>query len=266
MWLVTERMAKGEIQSQYFSDPSPLPGISAGHFDQMDAFTMEVFGNEHERSHQIFFYVVCPPLFIKGKLIRGIAHTNGADYLLTKFSWLSDFFDVVANSMWSSFPWTSRSPGIFSLYPCADRERWFRERYPQRAEQQIIPLQDSDFLNERWFTPRTSDKTIDILCVARPSKSKNLPLVAEASKTVAKELSRTITLCIAPGKSPDEFTEIESDIISSINDDLESSNVNLLVPRALRGGPQSLDRSAAWLRWNPDVTGYAAWAKGAMPR
>jgi hypothetical protein len=67
---------------------------------------------------------------------------------------------------------------LFSLYENPDRDRWFRQTYPERASKVLVPLQDNDHTNEYSMAPVPFVKRdTDVLCVSRMHDLKNTPVV-----------------------------------------------------------------------------------------
>lgn len=82
------------------------------------------------------------------------------------------------NSQWGAIPWSQASDGLFSLYENPDRDRWFRQTYPERASKVLVPLQDNDHTNEYSMAPVPFVKRdTDVLCVSRMHDLKNTPVV-----------------------------------------------------------------------------------------
>lgn len=177
-------MGRGDFQRhrQYFTNPTinkPLEEIYA----DLDAFTQEIFENEPHRFPTLSFYVILPPLFYEGRLIKGLYLSESVDLLNKVFPQIAPVFFSFAYSMWCAYPWSITADAYCKLYNNPSREAWFRKTYPERANKILIPLMDSDFTHEYLIAPRNvKQKDIDVLCVARLSEEKNLSVVAQALK------------------------------------------------------------------------------------
>ncbi|MBD2314867.1 glycosyltransferase family 4 protein [Desertifilum sp. FACHB-1129] len=177
-------MGRGDFQRhrQYLMNPDirkPLDEIYA----DLDAFTQEIFETDTERFSTISFYNLLPPLFYEGRFIKGIYFSESVDLLNKVFPQLAPVFFSFAYSMWCSYPWSTTADAYCKLYDNPSREAWFQKNYPDRAKKILIPLMDSDFTHEYLISPRNiAQKQIDVICVARLSEEKNLPIVAQALK------------------------------------------------------------------------------------
>jgi len=199
-------MPKGQYQRDYFANPwvHNTKSIEAIYKD-VDAFTMEYFGDEPEFVERIDFVTVLPPLGYDGQFIKGICFSQGVDYLYQLYPQLGQIFHSIANSQWGAIPWSRQADGLFTLYENPDRENWFPKAYPDRAHQVLVPLQDADHTHEYAMAPVPFVKRdIDVLCVARLHDLKNIPLIAAALK-VYREKYRPIrmTLILGLGKPLD---------------------------------------------------------------
>jgi len=124
---------------------------------------------------------VLPPLGYEGRFVKGIFFSQGTDFLHKLYPHLGKLFDSIGNAQWGAIPWSQASDGLFSLYENPDRERWFRQTYPERANKVLVPLQDADHTNEYSMAsvPFVKRDT-DVLCVSRMQDLKNIPMIAEA--------------------------------------------------------------------------------------
>jgi glycosyltransferase involved in cell wall biosynthesis len=96
---------------------------------------------------------------------------------------MAELFHVVAFSQGSSIiPTSLEAHALLMSYRNFEREMWFREQFPARRHQTLIPISDADFFNEQFFTPQHANKDIDILCITRLRPERNLPMLAAALK------------------------------------------------------------------------------------
>ena len=141
-----------------------------------------------------------PPLFYEGRFIKGIYFSEAVELINKLFPQLSSVFFSFTYSPGISYSW--ESPDAYSeLYKNPQRDKWFRETYPDRAHKPIIPLQDTDFINEYLISPRNVPaKDIDLLAVARLSEEKNLPIIAKALKVYRQKYpQKPIKLTVVTG-------------------------------------------------------------------
>ncbi len=171
-----------ERQRQYVSNPNidkPIEEIYA----DLDAYTYEIYENEPHRFDAVSFYVVLPPLWYEGQFIKGFYYSESVDLLNHILPDLSQYFFSLANAMGCAYPWSKTADVYSCMYQNPARENWFRQMNPDRGNKTLIPCQDADFLNEYLIAPRSVDrKDIDVLCVARISDEKNMPMIAQALK------------------------------------------------------------------------------------
>jgi len=175
-------MPKGRYQTEYFANPRIHTEKSIEQiYADVDAFTMEYFEDEPDFHDRIDFVVVLPPLGYEGKFVKGIFFSQGTDFLHKLYPHLGKLFHSIGNAQWGAIPWSQASDGLFSLYDNPDRERWFRQTYPERASKTIVPLQDADHTNEYSMAPVPFVKRdTDVLCVSRMQDLKNIPMIAAA--------------------------------------------------------------------------------------
>lgn len=177
-------MVRGEYERQqpYLHNPyiqKSLPEIYA----DLDAFTWEIFDDRPDRFDTVSFYVLLPPLYYEDRFIKGLYFSESVDLLQQNFPHLTHIFCSFAYAPGCSHPWASQADAYSSLYSNPDRESWFRATYFKKANKPLIPLQDTDFINEYIIAPQNvPDKDIDLLAVSRLSEEKNIPFIAQALK------------------------------------------------------------------------------------
>ncbi|MGB3535809.1 MAG: glycosyltransferase [Microcoleaceae cyanobacterium] len=177
-------MAQGnyEIYRQYISHPNINKSIEEIYAD-LDAYTYEIDRTESDRFDTVSFYVVLPPLNYQGKVIKGFYLSESVDLLNKVLPQLSQYFFSLGYAMGGSYSWSRTADAYSCLYKNPQRIAWFRRMYPDRKNKAFIPLDDTDFLNEYVIAPRpVKSKDIDVLCVARLSEEKNMPMIAKALK------------------------------------------------------------------------------------
>lgn len=195
-------MVRGNYDRQkpYLHTPKINKPIAEIYAD-FDAFSWEIFEDEPHRFDIASFYVLLPPLFYEGKFIKGIYFSEAVELISKLFPELSSVFFAFTYSPGISYSWAPIADAYSSLYKNPQREKWFRETYPDRAHKPIIPLQDTDFINEYLISPRNvPEKDIDLLAVARISEEKNLPAIAKALKVYRQKYPhKPIKLTVVTG-------------------------------------------------------------------
>lgn len=175
-------MPRGKHPHAYFQAAAmdkPIEDIYA----DLDSFTDEVFAEDRGRQSVMSTFILLPPVRYRDRVLKGILFTHGADLLVERLPRLKELFFVFAYSMWCSVPQSVHADGLFTLYPNADREAWFKRQHPTRAHQLWLPFEDADFFDHYRYAPdqpETRVRDIDVLCVARPDGIKNLPMFAAA--------------------------------------------------------------------------------------
>jgi glycosyltransferase involved in cell wall biosynthesis len=191
--------------TEYFHNPSinkPLAEIYA----DLDRYSYEYFGESDDaRLEVIDFIVPLPPLYYEGKFIKGIFFSQAVDWLIERFPQLPQFFHSLSYSMGCSYPWSLKADGLMVLYQNSDREAWFRQNSPDRANQILLPLEEPDFTNEYSIAPLPNlAKDIDLLSVSRFLDQKNLPFIAKALRIYRQKYSHApIRLTLIAGKNYD---------------------------------------------------------------
>ena len=195
-------MARGnyERHKPYLRNPHINKPIAEIYAD-LDAFSWEIFEDQPQRFDTVSFYVLLPPLMYEGKFIKGIYFSEGIELINKLFPGLSSVFHSFAYNPWIGYPWAPIADAYSSLYKNPQRDKWFRETYPDRAHKPTIPLQDCDFINEYWISPKNvPEKDIDLLAVARISEEKNLPTIAKALKVYRQKYpQKPIKLTVITG-------------------------------------------------------------------
>ncbi|MBY0404436.1 MAG: glycosyltransferase [Cyanobacteria bacterium] len=177
-------MPRGVYQNhEYFSNPhidKPLEAI----YQDLDLWTWEIFPESASSWPYIEWYEVLPPTWYEGAFVKGICFTNGADTLRQECPHLFDFFNVLAYSGWSAFPWSETADGYLMVYENPEREAWLRKRYPYTENKPILPYEGPcEFIHEYLFpSPMPQERDIDVLCVSRFQDLKNIPMLAKGLK------------------------------------------------------------------------------------
>lgn len=167
---------------EYYQNPNiskPLDEI----FSDLNCYTNEVM-NYDEDFKALTFFILLPPLFYKGKFLKGLAFAQGIDLIYERYPRIKDVFHTMAFSMSCSYPWSDCADAYFVSYKNQKREDWFRRTHPHKKDKILIPTEDAEYTNEYFMAPTLVDinKDIDVLCVSRLIDLKNMPLIAEALK------------------------------------------------------------------------------------
>lgn len=198
-------MPKGQYPVRYFADPRGDLPIERVYVD-MDAYTLEYFEDEPEFHERIDFFVVLPPLLYEGQFLKGVFVSQAVDFLHKLYPQLGCLFFSVANSQWCNFPWSRRADGYYCLYSNPEREAWFRQRHPDRADKLLLPLQDADCTHEYVMAPVPFvERDVDVVCVSRLHDLKNVPLIAEALRVFRRKY-RPVRMRLIVGKPFDSQT------------------------------------------------------------
>ncbi len=189
----------GVWPESYHSNPNPDKPIEHI-WDDLDAYSFEEMYEQPDRHSGIRFYAPLPPLFYKGKFIKGFCFTQAAHLLIEQFPKIKDLFFVCANAMCSAYPWSHNADCFFTCYRNPARERYYKSKYPQTKNIICIPLQDADFTNERVMTPiPNTPKTIDVFCISTAFPVKNLPTFAKALKAYEAKYGYRLKVLYAIG-------------------------------------------------------------------
>ncbi len=190
---------KGVWPDQYHSDPYPNKTIEAI-WDDLDAYSFEEMYEMPKYHESLRFYVPLPPLFYKGHFTKGICFTQGAHFLLERLPDLKKLFFVVANSMCFSYPWAHDADCFMTCYRNPKREAYYKKKYPATKDIICLPLQDSDYTDEKRIMPiPNTPKTIDVFCVSTAFPVKNLPMIAKALKAYEKKYKKRLKVVYAIG-------------------------------------------------------------------
>ena len=166
---------------------------------------------------QTDFMVPLPPLFYENKFIKGMYLSEGVDYIHSIFPRISDLFISMAYTMWSSLPYSEKAEVYLSCYDYPEREKWFKETYPEKKDKIFIPLQDADFTNEYVISPTwATPKDIDILCVSRISDVKNLPILVQALKMYHEKYGKRLKTTLITGVADCKFNDTEKAILANL--------------------------------------------------
>ena len=167
---------------EYFHNPNsdkPIEQI----WDDIDGYTFESQFEQEDRIEKIDFVIPFIPLNYKGKVVKGCFYSQAVDIIIEKFPRLKEIFFPIANSMFSSYPQSEYADAYFTCYKNEARERHYKEKYPDKKDIVMLPLQDADFLNEYKMAPAFNVfKTFDIFCVSTAYPVKNMPMIARAIK------------------------------------------------------------------------------------
>ena len=100
------------------------------------------------RIEKIDFVIPFPPLKHEGKVTKGVFFSQAVDVIVEKFPRIKEIFFPIANSMFSSYPDSVHADAFFVCYENPKREQHFKEKYPDKKNIVMLPLQDADFMNE----------------------------------------------------------------------------------------------------------------------
>ena len=168
--------------SEYFHNPTsnnPIEKI----WDDIDGYTFESQFEKEDRIEKIDFVIPFIPLKYNNKIIKGCFFSQGVDIIIEKFPKLKEIFFPIANSMFSSYPQSEYADAYFTCYKNEAREKHYKEKYPNKKDIVMLPLQDADFMHEYKIAPAFNVfKTFDIFCVSTAFPVKNMPMIAKAIK------------------------------------------------------------------------------------
>src|SRR4030095_11421599 len=153
------------------------------------------------------------------KFVKGIFFSQAMDFVHELHPRLSELFMSVGNTMWSSYPWSTKAEACLVSYRCPEMEEWYKKAYPERSDRVLIPLQNSDYMDEYYIAPKpVAERDIDVLVVSSMYEFMNLPVVAEAIKIYREKYSKRIRMTLITGKdfekgfekiTPQEAYELE---------------------------------------------------------
>ena len=171
-------------------------------WDDIDAYSFEERYEDDKNLHNgILFVSPIPPLNYKGKFLKGFCYSQGTRILLDKYPDLKKLYVVCANSMFSSYPWSAKADVYFTCYKNEAREKYYKNKYPDRKNIVCLPLQDADWLNEYTIAPIPNTvKTIDVFAVSTPFPVKNLPVIAKALLVYEQKYGKVLKMTYAIGQ------------------------------------------------------------------
>ena len=187
-------------------------------YDEIQYYSGEFFYDDSMHYKvQTDFMVPLPPLFYEGKFVKGMFLSEGVDYIHSLFPRINELFFSMAYTMWSSIPYSNRAEVYLTCYDNPKREKWFKEKYPDRKNKIFIPLQDADFTNEYVMAPTfATPKDIDVLCVSRLSNVKNLPLLVRALKLYHQKYGKILKATLITGIADKKYNKDEQAILDKL--------------------------------------------------
>ncbi len=225
----------GRWPEEYNSNPNPHPKKTIEQiWDDFNRYTYEELYELPAKRERLRFCAPLPPLHYRGKFIKGVCFSQGAHLLIEQFPDIKKLFFVCANSMCASYPWAHKADCFFTCYRNPERERYHKTKHPETKDIVWLPLQDSDFTNEKkmhptWKVPNITiaellrhianpQKPFDVFCVSTPYPVKNLPTFARALKAYEQKYGRRLKVVYALGeenavKLPDgslEYSEVRA--------------------------------------------------------
>ncbi|MBQ4646971.1 MAG: glycosyltransferase [Candidatus Gastranaerophilales bacterium] len=184
---------------EYFHNPNsnkPIEQI----WDDIDGYTFESQYESEDKLNKIDFVIPFIPLNYRGKVIKGVFYSQAVDIIIEKFPRLKEIFFPIGNSMFSSYPQSEHADAFFTCYKNEAREKYYKNKYPNKKDIVMLPLQDADFMNEYKVAPAFNVfKTYDIFCVSTPYPVKNLPVIAMAIKAYEKKYGKVLKVKYALG-------------------------------------------------------------------
>ena len=176
----------------YFQNPNvqkPIEEI----WEDIDGYTFEEQYEPEAQHEKIDFVIPIPPLRYKNKVLKGLFYSQGVDIIIEKYPRLKEIFFPIANSMFSSYPGSEHADCFFTCYRNNEREKYYKEKYPEKKDIIMLPLQDADFLNENRMAPSfNTPKTTDIFCVSTAFPVKNIPIIARALKIYEEKYKKRL--------------------------------------------------------------------------
>ena len=177
---------------EYYKNPNinkPIEEI----WEDINLYTNEVLPDDslERKVSKNTVNVLLPPMKAGNKLIKGLISSQGIDYLHTIYRDLDDYFYTIANSMWGSFPYSTKAKAIYTLYPNKEREEYYKKTHADNL-QLIIPYQDADFTNEYMLYPIDIERDIDVLTVGRVNEGKNIDILLKALMYIDKKYNKKL--------------------------------------------------------------------------
>jgi glycosyltransferase involved in cell wall biosynthesis len=196
-------MPRGQYPTAYFNNPVH-PGPLSAIYNDLDAYTGEFFANEPHLHPWVNAHIIVPPLYYQGRFLKGLLVSQAIDLLAECFPHIKQLFLLGAHSMWCSYAWATQADVILTCYNNPNHLAHYTQTHPDRAHLAYVPLLDTDFTNEAICYPRpqpaSTDKDIDLLCIARLHNVKNLPHIARALKLYAKKYGQRLRTTLVVGK------------------------------------------------------------------
>jgi glycosyltransferase involved in cell wall biosynthesis len=214
-------MPHGEFPQEYITNPNIDKPIGEIYRD-INGFTWELFKGEERTPKEVDFTVVLPPIWYRGRFLKGLFFSRGVDYLIEAFPGLQSMFTSMAYSMFCAYPWAEHADAYLACYRNPAREQWYRDTYPRRAQTHFIPLADTDYLDEYRFGPVPHvARDIDVLCVSRLQNVKNVQVIAQALKVYGAKYGRPIRMTLITGHrrgvSPGDLPPYARDQLAALN-------------------------------------------------
>lgn len=207
--------------SEYFHNPlsnKPIEQI----WDDIDAYTFESQFESEDRIEKIDFVIPFIPLNYQGKVIKGVFYSQAVDVIIEKFPRLKEIFFPIANSMFSSYPQSEYADVYFTCYKNEKRENYYKNKYPNKKDIVMLPLQDADFTNEYKMAPAFNIfKTFDIFCVSTAYPVKNIPMIAKAIKEYERKYGVILKVKYAIGSRDLIVNEDKTIDVSKLRDDAQ---------------------------------------------
>jgi glycosyltransferase involved in cell wall biosynthesis len=136
-------------------------------------------------------FVICAAAESNAQLVRSAASVGAPEDAAVEAI-------PIAPRTLRNYPWSRRADALCSIYANPVRDDWFRRNYSARARQQLIPIQEADWCNERVFTAGPKNRGRELLCVSRQAPVKNLDLLARALRVYARKY-RPIRMSLVGG-------------------------------------------------------------------
>ena len=184
-------------------------------WELIQGYTNENFPDDiPETYYRTDFIVLLPPLKYENKFVKGLYMTQGVECIQAQYPEHKKLFMPMEYSMWSSLPWAQSADIYLTSYKNQEREDWFRQKYPDKADKILIPLQDADFTHEYAIAPYTNyNKDIDVIYIARLDEVKNLPLFTRALRIYEEKYGYTLKVVLVTGTQKDDYGEKQMEIV-----------------------------------------------------
>ena len=184
-------------------------------WELIQGYTNENFPDDiPETYYRTDFIVLLPPLKYENKFVKGLYMTQGVECIQAQYPEHKKLFMPMEYSMWSSLPWAQSADIYLTSYKNQEREDWFRQKYPDKADKILIPLQDADFTHEYAIAPYTNyNKDIDVIYIARLDEVKNLPLFTRALRIYEEKYGYTLKVVLVTGTQKEDYGEKQMEIV-----------------------------------------------------